>query len=110
MNMFEPLRPDFTFSGIQVIESERCIQNYQLTDFTKELMGREWVEQFDSWAAHSLPKQPACYMVGRDKMVVHPSVSRAIRENVKNKARWFSSYNLGAIRSSNSGIIACTGA
>lgn len=75
--------PMFEYPSIQVIESETCMQTWQLNDFTKELMGHEWVQQFNAWAEHALPKQPACYMVGKDKMIVHPSVAQAIRDEVK---------------------------
>ena len=102
---FEPLRPDFSY-GIQVTESETCMQNWQLTDFTKELMGREWVKKFDATTGAWLPKQPACYMVGDDKMIVHPSISKAIRDEVeaRNKLRFRCQYNIGV--RFDSGVIA----
>ena len=65
--------------GIKLIESPSCVQTWQLKDFTKDLMGDEWVKKFEAWAEYSLPKIPACYMIGNDKMVAHPSVIQAIR-------------------------------
>lgn len=92
-------RPNFNF-GIQIIESEHCMQTWQLNDFTKELMGNEWVKKFDAWAEYALPKQPACYMMGDDKMIVHPSMSQAIRDDVelRNRTRWRVSYGLNAVK------------
>jgi len=91
--------PMFEYGGIEVVESETCMQTWQLNDFTKELMGHEWVQQFNAWAEHALPKQPACYMVGKDKMIVHPSVAKAIRDGVEasSKINWQTSYGLNAV-------------
>jgi hypothetical protein len=92
--------PMFEYGGVEVIESETCMQTWQLNDFTKELMGAEWVKQFNAWAEHALPKQPACYMVGKDKMIVHPSVAQALRDKVKadSKFNWQTSQALNMIR------------
>lgn len=91
--------PMFEYGGIEVIESETCMQTWQLNDFTKELMGAEWVQQFNAWAEHALPKQPACYMVGRDKMIVHPSIAQALRDKVKadSKMNFQTSYGLNVV-------------
>lgn len=106
--MLEFMQPDFSLASVHVIEDNNCIQNWQLNDFTKELMGSEWVKQFDSWAAHALPKQPACYMLGEYKMIVHPSISQAIRKEVeaRSKIRWNLAYGLEIRRSPNY-IMAC---
>lgn len=64
--------------GMKVVESEHCMQNYQLTDLTKEMMGEQWVQQFDRWAEYSLPKKPACYRIG-DTLVMHPTIAGLIR-------------------------------
>lgn len=90
--------PLFAYTGIEVTESDQCLQTWQLNDFTKELMGREWVKQFNQWAEHALPKQPACYMVG-DKMIVHPSIAQALRDKVvtDSKMRFQTSYGMDVI-------------
>ena len=97
-------QPMFDYCGIEVIESEQCMQAYKLTDFTKELMGHEWVEKFNATTGAWLPKQPACYMIGRDKMIVHPSVSQAIRNKFKkqNETNWNLAYSLNAMRQQSS--------
>jgi hypothetical protein len=107
--MMDFIRPEFNFGGIQVIESENCLQPYQLTDFTKELMGYKWVEKFNATTGAWLPKQPACYMVGDDKMIVHPSVSKAIRDAVeaRNKCRFRTQYGLNMMNSHNAVMINC---
>lgn len=91
----------FEFNSIQVIESATCLQTWQLTDFTKELMGAEWASKFNEWAEIKLPKQPACYMLGKQKMIVHPSIAQAIRDEVKKQAQsqidWFTSYSLRSV-------------
>lgn len=97
LDMFDFIKPSFSFNSMQVIESEDCMQPYQLTDFTKELMGREWVDKFNATTGAWLPKQPACYMVGDDKMIVHPSISKAIRDEVerRNKLKFRCMYDIG---------------
>ena len=101
--MLNFIEPDFNFAGIQIIESDNCIQSWQLTDFTKELMGSEWVSKFNATTGTWLPKQPACYMVGDDKMIVHPSISQAIRDAVeaRNKFRYRTQFDLDIIKSPN---------
>ena len=91
--------PVFEYPSVQIIESEQCLQTWQLNGFTKDLMGAEWVKKFDAWAEHALPKQPACYMVGQGKMIVHPLVAQAIRDKVKaqNKLNWQTSYGFNVV-------------
>lgn len=76
-NLFE--RPQFHY-GIKVIESSECMQAWQLDDWTKELMGYEWVEKFNKWAEVNLPKQPACYVINNDTLVTHPSIAEELRD------------------------------
>jgi len=95
------INPQFEFGSIKVIESPTCIENYQLTNLTKDIMGVEWVKQFDKWAEHSLPKQPACYMVGDDKLVCPPSISKTIRDETikRSKLKWVTSAQLSISKS-----------
>lgn len=86
----------FKYPSVQVFESDQCLQTWQLNDFTKELMGREWVKKFNAWAEYALPKQPACYMLGQEKMIVHPSIAQALRDKVKvdSKMRFQTNYGM----------------
>lgn len=105
MYEYKPLMPKFDYySGLQVIVDDKCLQSWQLNDFTKELMGPEWVKKFNAWAEHSLPKQPACYMLGKDKMIVHPSIAQAIRDKVYEQSQfnWRTTYPCVALRSPSS--------
>jgi len=108
---FEQLKPVFDYNSIKIIEDANCMQTWQLSDFTKELMGREWVKQFDAWAEHALPKQPACYMIGDRTMVTHPSVAKAIRDKVEadSKVRWYSFSGYGVVNKQKSILdVLCT--
>ena len=71
------------YDNIIVIEDANCLRNYQLTPFIKDLMGEEWCNEFNIWADHSLPKEPTCYMIGKNKLITHPSISREMRQITK---------------------------
>lgn len=90
-------KPVFDFHAIEIIESANCVTAWELNDFTKELMGVEWVSKFSRWAEYNLPKQPACYMLGKHKMFVHPSIAQAIRDEVQeracNRIDWFTAHS-----------------
>jgi len=73
--------------AIDVIESAQCLGPYELTEFTKELMGDEWVEKFDSWAVHALPKQPTCYKLAGNKFIAHPIIVDQLRKQVIESAK-----------------------
>ena len=61
------------FNGMNVYSNANCLQTWQLNDFTKELMGAEWVKKFNAWAEYVLPKQPACYIM-ENRIIAHPSI------------------------------------
>jgi len=72
-----------TLNEIQIIESDQSLQTYQLSDFIKELIGIQWVKQFNTWSEHALPKQPACYWTGDGKMIMHPSIAQAMQNEAR---------------------------
>ena len=60
-------------NGIPVISNDLCVQTWRLNDWTKELMGKEWIDDFNKWAEYNLPEQPTCYMI-QGNLVAHPSI------------------------------------
>lgn len=100
-NIFD--RPKLEYNYFDVIESDLCLQSWQLDNWTKELMGSEWVNEFDKWAEHNLPKQPTCYVMG-NKLITHPSVAKEIRDKVaqESKFRYRAHFDMPTIRSNHS--------
>lgn len=88
--------------SIKVVEDVNCIQPYQLSNKTKELMGYKWVEQFNEWAKRSTEWKPCAYMMGKDTLITHPSVVKAMRdkliEDAQNKIEFEYRYDIGILK------------
>lgn len=88
LGLFKAPKLDTTFFGIQVIEDLNCLQTWQLDKWTKELMGYEWVQEFNNWAEDNLPKQPTCYMIGNSTLITHPSIIKEIRKQCVDSSKF----------------------